>query len=100
LVDVGFGRFAHHPLRLDTADPQHDPGGVFSVAPHGEDLDVTGPDGPEYRIDTRPYALSDFGPACWYHQSSPESNFTRSLTCSRLTEDGGRLTLGGDKLIR
>jgi len=100
LVDVGFGRFAHHPLRLDTTEAQDDPGGVFSVAPHGDELDVTGPDGPEYRIDPRPYALSDFGPTCWYHQSSPESSFTRSLTCSRLTDDGGRLTLAGDNLIR
>ncbi|WP_426501943.1 arylamine N-acetyltransferase family protein [Dactylosporangium sp. McL0621] len=100
LVDVGFGRFAHHPLRLDDTGPQDDPGGVFGVAPHGDELDVTGPDGPEYRIDPRPYALSDFGPTCWYHQTSPESSFTRSLTCSRLTGDGGRLTIAKDRLIR
>ncbi|WP_433040172.1 arylamine N-acetyltransferase family protein [Dactylosporangium sp. CS-033363] len=98
LVDVGFGKFAHHPLRLATTQPQDDPGGVYTVTPHDEGHDVAGPGGPEYRIDSRSYALSDFGPTCWFHQTSPQSHFTRSLTCSRLTDDG-RLTLAGDKLI-
>src|SRR5687767_7885595 len=31
LVDVGFGTFAHHPLRLDVTYPQPDPGGVYEV---------------------------------------------------------------------
>jgi N-hydroxyarylamine O-acetyltransferase len=105
LVDVGFGRFSHHPVRLDTGEPQPDPGGVFVVTPHGNpggpaDLDITCNGGNEYRLDARPYELSDFGPTCWYHQTSPQSHFTRSLTCSRLTDDGGRVTLAGNRLIR
>jgi N-hydroxyarylamine O-acetyltransferase len=107
LVDVGFGRFARHPLRLDTAEAQHDPEGAFAVTEHADptqppqppDLDVTGPDGPEYRLDQRPYEIADFGPACWYHQTSPKSHFTRSTTCSRLSAEG-RITLSGDRLIR
>src|SRR5439155_12459989 len=31
LVDVGFGRHSHYPLRLDTAAEQVDPDGVFQV---------------------------------------------------------------------
>lgn len=103
LVDVGFGRFSHHPVALDITGPQQDPGGVFEVVPHAvdagpADLDVRGDGGWEYRLDQRPYALSDFGPTCWYHQTSPDSHFTRSLTCSRLTADG-RITLSGRTLI-
>ncbi|MER7283458.1 arylamine N-acetyltransferase [Dactylosporangium sp. NPDC000244] len=99
LVDVGYGRFAHHPLRLDTTEPQQDPGGEYSVVPHGDELDIMGPGGPEYRFDTRVSAMGDFKPTCWYQQTSPDSFFTTRLTCSRLTEDG-RITLAGDKLIR
>ena len=103
LVDVGFGRFSHHPVRLDVRGPQADPGGVFEVTGHANpvgpsDLDVSRNGGCEYRLDQRPYALDDFVPTCWWHQTSPESHFTRSLTCSRLT-DGGRITLSGNTLI-
>jgi N-hydroxyarylamine O-acetyltransferase len=100
LVDVGFGRFSHHPLRLDTTEAQPDPGGTFVVTPHPPDLDVTCDGGNEYRLDPRPYELADFGPTCWYQQTSPRSHFTRSTTCSRLTDDGGRITLSGRTLIR
>jgi N-hydroxyarylamine O-acetyltransferase len=105
LVDVGFGRFIHHPIRLDTAAPQLDPGGVYTVTPHDNpagrpDLDIANQAGNEYRLDARPYELADFGPTCWYQQTSPRSHFTRSLTCSRLTDDGGRVTLSGSRLIR
>jgi N-hydroxyarylamine O-acetyltransferase len=89
LVDVGFGRFAHHPLRLAARQPQPDPAGSFTV----EDRE------PQYRIDPRPYALADFEPTCWWQSTSPQSHFTRSLTCSMLAAGGGRVTLSGDRLI-
>jgi len=99
LVDVGFGTFGHHPVRLDVAGPQPDPGGSFAVVPHGgEDWDVSLDGSPQYRLDRRPYEIGDFGPACWFHQTSPDSHFTTSLTCSRLTGDG-RITLSGHTLI-
>lgn len=107
LVDVGFGKFSHQPLRLNTRDPQHDPGGLFHVVEHGEQgryvgldvgLDVILDGTPEYRLDPRPYELSDLVPTCWWHQTSPQSPFTRSPTCSLLTESG-RVTLSGTTLI-
>ncbi|MFB9446365.1 arylamine N-acetyltransferase [Dactylosporangium vinaceum] len=100
LVDVGFGRFAHHPLRLDATGPQADPDGTYTVTEDAGELIVTGPREHEYRIDPRPYLLRDFGPTCWYQQTSPLSHFTKGPTCSRVTEDGGRITLSGRKLIR
>ncbi|GAA2748672.1 arylamine N-acetyltransferase [Kitasatospora cinereorecta] len=100
LVDVGFGRFSHRPLRLDVRDGQQDPGGVFTVTAHGPDLDVAMDGSPQYRLDPRPYELADFVPTCWWQATSPASHFTRSTTCSRLTDDGGRITLSGSRLIR
>ena len=100
LVDVGFGRFAHHPLRLDSSDDQRDPGGVFRVTPSGlGELDIACDGRAEYRVDAvKPYALADFVPTAWWQQTSPDSHFTRALTCSILTESG-RTTLSGDRLI-
>lgn len=100
LLDAGFGRFAHHPLRLDERGDQHDPGGVFRITetPDG-DLDVFRDGAPEYRLETRPRALRDFVTGCWWHRTSPDSHFTRSLVCSILT-DRGRTSLSGRTLIR
>jgi N-hydroxyarylamine O-acetyltransferase len=100
LADVGFGDHSHRPLRLDTSGDQPDPAGAFRVAkaPDG-DLDVLRDGRPQYRVETRPRALADFEATCWYQQTSPRSHFTRSLICSRLTEEGGRVSLSGRRLI-
>ncbi|MBA3743199.1 arylamine N-acetyltransferase [Sporichthya sp.] len=99
LVDVGFGAHSTYPLRLDTADDQPDPGGVFRVRPatHGE-FEVTHDGEPAYLVEARPYELRDFAAMCWWQSHSPDTHFTRSLVCSRLTESG-RVTLSGRKLI-
>ncbi|MFD3455605.1 arylamine N-acetyltransferase [Streptomyces sp. NPDC058691] len=100
LADVGFGRHAHHPLLLVPDTDQSDPGGVFRItsAPYG-DLDLLHDGTPAYRLDLRPRDLADFEAGSWYQQTSPRSHFTQSLVCSRLTDDGGRLTLTGRTLI-
>ncbi|MFF5228159.1 arylamine N-acetyltransferase [Dactylosporangium sp. NPDC000521] len=98
LVDVGFGRFAQHPLRMDVIDPQLDPAGVFEVLPEGADLAVRGDGGWEYLLDQRPFELGDFTPLSWWHRTSPASHFTQKLTCSIVT-DTGRVTLSGRTLI-
>lgn len=99
LVDVGFGRFSHHPLRLAARDDQPDPGGTFRIADAEEgDLDVTGDGVPQYRIDQRPRRLADYEATCWWHQTSPRSHFTRGTVCSLLTESG-RVTLRDRTLI-
>ncbi|EOD66789.1 arylamine N-acetyltransferase family protein [Amycolatopsis vancoresmycina] len=99
LVDVGFGRFARHPLPLFSVDPQLDPDGEFLLldAPHG-DIDVLRDGEPQYRLERRPRPLADFVPMAWWQTTSPESHFTQSLTCSRPTSQG-RVTLSGDRLI-
>jgi N-hydroxyarylamine O-acetyltransferase len=99
LVEVGFGRFARHPLRLAGVDAQSDPEGEFLVldAPHG-DVDVVLNGKPQYRLERRPRPLADFVPMAWWQATSPLSNFTRPLTCSRPTSQG-RVTLSAERLI-
>ena len=99
LVDVGFGDFSLRPLRLDVRDDQHDPEGVFRVvdAPDG-DLDVLQDGEPQYRLEPRPRALTDFGPTCWYQRTSPDSAFTRKPLASMPTAKG-RVTVSGSTLI-
>ncbi|MFI9102526.1 arylamine N-acetyltransferase [Streptomyces fildesensis] len=99
LVDVGFGRFTQHPIRLDSREDQPDPSGVFRVvdAPDG-DVDILKDGVPEYRLEQRPRELADFEPTCWWQRTSPASHFTRSLVCSLLTPTG-RITLSGTSLI-
>jgi N-hydroxyarylamine O-acetyltransferase len=99
LVDVGYGQFSEHPLRLDNRREQHDPGGRFRlVDTDSGDLLVLREDSVEYRLERRARALRDFEPACWWQATSPNSHFTRSLVCSRLTPTG-RVTLSGRALI-
>lgn len=112
LADVGFGAHSHCPLAYAGRGEQDDPGGSFRVvdagpdpagarggaAPGTGDLDVVRDGRPQYRLDTRPRALGDFAAGAWWHSTSPRSHFTRSLVCSRLTEDGGRITLSGRRL--
>jgi N-hydroxyarylamine O-acetyltransferase len=100
LVDVGFGSHSTYPLRVGDPAPQVDPGGTFTFAdgPSG-DLDVVKDGRLTYRVERRPRDLDEFGPTCWYQQTSPDSHFTRGTVCTRLDGDG-RITLSGRTLIR
>ncbi|MER7698581.1 arylamine N-acetyltransferase [Streptomyces sp. NPDC096095] len=99
LVDVGFGDNALGPLALDDRAEQEDPRGVFRLrqAPQG-DLDLLRGGSRQFRLDPRPRTLAEFRGGAWYHRTSPDSHFTRSLVCSRYTETG-RVTLSGRTLV-
>jgi len=100
LADVGFGGHSTYPLLADTRAGQADPGGWFLLAdtPDG-DIDVVKDAQPQYRLELRERALDDFVPTCWWQQTSPQSHFTQSVICSRLTGDG-RISISGRRLIR
>ncbi|MFI9646189.1 arylamine N-acetyltransferase [Streptomyces sp. NPDC052040] len=106
LVDVGFGAHSHFPLAFGDRGEQRDPGGAFRVIEAGGrgggedfgDLDVLRDGEPQYRLEVRPRVLQDFVGGVWWNTTSPASHFTRSLVCSRVTDDGGRLTLSGHRL--
>ncbi|MGW7493974.1 arylamine N-acetyltransferase family protein [Streptomyces luteogriseus] len=113
LADVGFGAHSHLPLAFGDRGEQDDPGGTFRIVEAGPDaagvrgghgtvdaadLDVFRDGGAQYRLEVRPRALGDFVAGAWWHSTSSESHFTRSLVCSRVTEEGGRITLSGRRL--
>lgn len=52
----------------------------------------------EYAFTLQPRELSEFARMCHYHQTSPESHFTRQRICSLATPEG-RITLSDEKLI-
>jgi N-hydroxyarylamine O-acetyltransferase len=98
LADVGFGDSFHEPLRLHEAcqdnyrlrlDDEH-----WTLFRH---IDQEGWK-EQYRFTLRPRCLSDFADMCLYHQTSPESSFTRSRLCTLATQEG-RITLSGMRLI-
>ncbi|MGW1625598.1 arylamine N-acetyltransferase family protein [Streptomyces sp. NPDC002172] len=112
LADVGFGTHSHYPLAFAERGDQADPGGTFRIAEAGPDaagaggeggvaggdLDVLRDGQPQYRLEVRPRVLGDFTAGAWWHSTSPSSHFTQSLVCSRVTDDGGRITLSGRTL--
>jgi N-hydroxyarylamine O-acetyltransferase len=100
LVDVGFGSHGDYPLLLDSRGEQPDPAGTFLLTDTAEgDVEVHKDGQPQYRVELRERSLAEFAPTCWWQQTSPDSNFTRSTVCSRLT-DGGRISISGHTLIR
>jgi len=100
LADVGYGRHTEFPLAFGERAEQPDPGGRFRIAEYEDgELDVLREGEVQYRVDPRPLVLSDFTMAMWWHRTSPQSHFTQSLICSRLTSDGGRVSLSGRKLV-
>ena len=114
LADVGFGSHSEFPLCFGQRGPQDDPAGSFRLAEVSPgaacgpgsgsacgagDIDVIRDGQPQYRLELRERALADFGPTCWWQQTSPESHFTRATVCSRLTASG-RISISGRTLIR
>ncbi|MET7358846.1 arylamine N-acetyltransferase [Streptomyces sp. NPDC005562] len=98
LADVGFGRHTRLPLAFADRGEQVDPEGTFRLTETAEgDLEVARDGTRQYLLDRRPRALADFKAGAWYHRTSPDSHFTRSLVCSLLT-DAGRVTLSGRTL--
>ncbi len=99
LVDVGFGDCFVRPLRLDESGEQSDGRRTFRIVRDGDDASILEDAGrPAFRFEHAAHALADFEPGCRYHQTSPESHFTRRRVVSRLTPDG-RITLRDDRQI-
>src|SRR6266849_6577361 len=102
LADVGFGEGFLEPLRLEPSIEQPQNGRIFRLTPieGAFDLEVMdeGKWKKEYAFALVPRELSEFAGMCRYHQTSPESHFTRQRICSLATPEG-RITLSDEKLI-
>lgn len=103
LCDVGFGDSFREPLRIDEREVQVQGDNAFRIDAGGEDLilfrSINGGEWqPQYRFTLQPYNFADYEEMCRYHQTSPDSHFTKARLCSLATPDG-RVTLSGMKLI-
>ena len=103
LADVGFGDSFLEPLELQLGAEQAQDGWRYRVLDCGNSLFVERADRdavwkPQYSFTLTPRRLDDFADMCHYHQTSPESPFTRKSVCSMATPDG-RITVAGLKLI-
>jgi N-hydroxyarylamine O-acetyltransferase len=104
LADVGFGDSFLEPLLLaEDVDIQQGRRTYRIVRDNGQLLlmqRIPGEDWkPQYRFTLEPHEYADYLEMCRYHQTSPESHFTRNRMCSRATSDG-RITLSGMRLIQ
>lgn len=101
LLDVGFGDSFLEPLRLDSRDATVQGKREYRIDEVDGELVLLRRETEwktQYRFSVEARALADFSGMCVYHQTSPESGFTRRSTCSIATESG-RVTLSGDRLI-
>lgn len=102
LADVGFGEGFLEPLRLKPAVEQSQIGRIYRLMDNAGvfrlEVSADGKWKGEYSFTLEPHQLSDFAAMCHYHQTSPDSHFTRNRICSRATAEG-RVTLSNDKLI-
>jgi N-hydroxyarylamine O-acetyltransferase len=97
LVDVGFGDSNRAPLRLPR-DEAADISGDYRLAPVREGhLLLSSAVRPLYEMTLEPQPLDAFAPMCRYHQTSPESIFSKGLICTRATATG-RITLSRERL--
>lgn len=103
LVDVGFGDFVAHPLRLAVGEEQKDQTGSYRIEKMNEGSFVVKKfqDGEwrgSYVFTDKVRALSEFAEMCDFQQFSPESHFTKGKICSIMSENG-RKTLTDKKFI-
>ncbi|MCI0696215.1 arylamine N-acetyltransferase [candidate division KSB1 bacterium] len=103
LADVGFGDSFREPLRLDDPSAQLQNHGAYRLTRDDEQWTLLARSSdnewkPQYVFTLRPHQLADFAGRCHYHQTSPESHFTRKRVCS-LATPAGRVTLSDMRLI-
>jgi len=103
LSDVGFGEIYRDPLRLEAGLVQEQIFGTYRLLVDGvtwryQALTAEGDWRTQYLFTLRPRNLPEFEGMCRFHQTSPESPFTKGRLCTRATPDG-RTTLRDDRLI-
>jgi N-hydroxyarylamine O-acetyltransferase len=103
LTDVGFGDSFVDPLRLEPGLEQEQFGRRYRIMARESgglhlEANADGTWKKQYVFTLQPRDLSEFAVMCHYHQTSPDSPFTRKRVCSLATPEG-RITVSGDKLI-
>ena len=103
LVDVGWGDTFCQPLRLEPDLLQ--PEGLRAYRLERRDgyhvvcqFTYSGTWKPQYRFTLEPRRYEEFRDMCRYHQTSPDSQFTRRRLVTMATP-GGRITLDDNRFI-
>lgn len=102
LSDVGFGEFIFEPLKLELGMAQNDERGNYVIDNfEGNYLRVNrienGETTPEYIFKNIKREFEEYEEMCVFHQTSPDSHFTRKRLISLPTEKG-RITLTDNSL--
>ncbi|MBC8032158.1 MAG: arylamine N-acetyltransferase [Pyrinomonadaceae bacterium] len=103
LADVGFGDSFLAPLLLDEQGIQVQGERAYRIVTEDNyrvlmQRESEGDWKAQYRFTLQPRVFADYAEMCHYHQTSPDSHFTRAPVCTRATPDG-RVTLSGMRLI-
>jgi N-hydroxyarylamine O-acetyltransferase len=102
LADVGFGDSFREPLRFVEAIEQPQDGRAYRLDRAGEHWTLMQRDEagwqPQYRFTLQPRVHTEYADMCHYHQTSPDSSFTRKRVCT-LATGAGRVTLSDRALI-
>ena len=103
LVDVGNGQSCREPLRMDGSNENTSEGYTYRVGRHAAERALywreDGADwAPRFLFSLTPRRRADFAGMCHYHQTSPESLFTRKRLITLATESG-RVTLTDWRLV-
>lgn len=103
LADVGFGDSFNEPLLLDCRHEQVQGERAYQIVPDDTHLILRRRESnddwkTQYRFNPQPYDYPDYGEMCHYHQTSPQSHFTKARICTRATPEG-RITLSEMRLI-
>jgi N-hydroxyarylamine O-acetyltransferase len=102
LVDVGFGDSFVDPIVFRAGGADQVNGHRYIVSPREDEWQLLRKDSngqvPLYIFRDVAHPLSDYGEMCKFHQTSPESHFTKNWICSRATADG-RITVANMRLI-
>jgi N-hydroxyarylamine O-acetyltransferase len=106
IVDVGFGEGFLEPLPLEIDEEQEQDTGTYRIGAHDDRGDLvlwrrSGADArfePQYRFARTPHELGEYAEMCRFHQTSPDSHFTRQRVCSLATPEG-RITLSEHAVI-
>ena len=107
LVDVGFGDSFREPLLFDERSEQVQGNRAYRIDADGTDFTLMqrsfGDEWDDewkaqYRFTLVPHEYADYEEMCRYHQTSPQSHFTRGRICSLATADG-RISLSEMRFI-
>ena len=102
VVDVGFGDSFVDPIVFRAGGADQVSGHRYSVSPYEDEWQLLREDEkgqvPLYCFRDVPRQLRDYEGMGHFHQTSPDSHFTKSWMCSKATPEG-RVTLSNRRLI-